>query len=141
MKPYPAYDQQTWERDHARERAGEVLSCPDCASASWYHHVSAQHADGSLRLYRACKSCGFWQEADGTPPYRTWRSTHTCVTPATSPFTCAFCEQLIQPDPFGSAMHACGKYLRPTEDGYTCTTCGQWQGRDSSTPWSHPGSG
>jgi hypothetical protein len=38
----------------------------------------------------------------------------------------------------GIVEHACEKFLMPDEDGYSCPTCAQWQGR--VTAWDCKGS-
>jgi len=129
MKPHHPYVQEAWDADRAAEASGVPLSCPDCLSSDWFHPVAAPLSGGLERHYRACKRCGFWQEADGTPAYRTWQSTHKCVAQANSQPVCAHCGTTVAPDPAtGLLVHPCGKYLLPTEDGYVCATCGCWQG-------------
>jgi hypothetical protein len=85
--------------------------------------------------------CGFWQEADGSAPYRCWKSVHLCVRHVGSEYTCPFCNQKLHPrQPDGVVVHACGKVLCPTDSGYSCTTCGRWYGRESQVPWPMRGS-
>ena len=142
MKPHHPYVEEAWQADLALEASGLVLTCPDCQGTGWFHPVAAPLPDARERHYRACKRCGFWQEADGTDAYRTWKSIHICVSRPTAPFNCAFCDTTITPEAStGVATHQCGKYLRPTEGGYLCTTCGVWQGRETLTPWPVLGSG
>jgi len=52
------------------------LSCPDCGTISFYG-PRGRKEEGFPRKYRACKFCGFWQEAfgkvfdeRGNKPYR-----------------------------------------------------------------------
>lgn len=45
--------------------SGCTMPCPNCKNVGFY----GPKGDVSRR-YRACKFCGFWQEADGTEPYR-----------------------------------------------------------------------
>ena len=141
VKRHPPFDEDAWRRERQREAAGEILACPDCGSSAWFHPIGIPPATGAERKYRACKNCGFWQEADGTAAYRTWLSTHTCIIETKSKFACQTCGQRVAPNAEGSAVHHCGKYLCPDEEGYTCGTCGKWLGRDTSTPWASVGSG
>lgn len=113
MKEHEPYTASDWKRDMALSRP---LPCPDCGSDQLYRPRRAPK-DRAERRYRACKMCGFWQEADGTPAYRCWLSTHHCTS--------------------GPA----GKYLRPGEDGYSCPDCHRSIGRDSAKPWPNRGSG
>jgi hypothetical protein len=110
------YLQADWERD----MAGVALSCPDCGSSTDYGPRAAPRPDGSLRLYRACKACGFWQEADGTAPYRCRVAAHRCTVSFAEPRECRECEQ---PLPAGIQEHDCGRWLHTTER-FTCPECG-----------------
>ncbi len=138
MKTHSAYTESAWQRDEAQRLSGRRLTCPDCGSDQRYAPSAGTHPDGSPRHYRACKVCGFWQEADGTPAYRVWQSAHDCrreLGPAET-FTCEYCNQDVSTN-----SHPCGKYLRPDEDGYDCGTCGDFQGIETSTPFLLTGSG
>lgn len=72
------YTEQDWCLEMQQVRAGKRLACHDCGSDHDYSPRAAERDDGTIRLYRACKWCGFWQEADGKPPYRCWLSVHVC---------------------------------------------------------------
>ena len=132
MKPHAPYGATEWLDEKTRANAGRKLKCPDCGSDEWYKPVTGTYTDGSPRHYRACKMCGFWQEADGTDAYRVWQSVHTCMkklNPGES-FTCDYCGQTMTAgEDRGPYGHSCGKYMLPDEDGYECQTCGEWQGR------------
>jgi predicted RNA-binding Zn-ribbon protein involved in translation (DUF1610 family) len=137
LKKHTPYLESDWLRDN-----GKALPCPDCGSARDFGTRCAPKADGGNRLYRACKDCGFWQEADGSPPYRTWKSEHACNRKVYGNYPCPFCGTELQGLPDGKLVtHPCGKYLLPSEAGYQCTTCGQWRGRDTQVPWPRAGSG
>ena len=134
MKDHAPYIPNDWDRDRQLVEAGQRLTCPDCGSNENYGPKSGTYADGSPRRYRACKMCGFWQEADTTPAYRTWLATHECRRhPASgeTAFFCEYCKQTLLPGPGNEIVHRCGKYLTPDEDGYTCATCGHFYGRES----------
>jgi len=129
MKQHLPYIEADWQWEESQRLAGKRLTCPDCGSDANYAPKAGIHPDGSPRHYRACKMCGFWQEADGTPAYRCWLSKHTCskeLSPEET-FTCEYCGDKISEN-----SHPCGKYLLPDEDGYTCSTCSDFQGRDTA---------
>lgn len=51
--------------------SGCTIPCPNCKSVGFYGpKVTENDAGEVIRRYRACKFCGFWQEADGSDPYR-----------------------------------------------------------------------
>lgn len=146
MKKHLPYTEDDWQVNYA---AGVKLTCPDCgwrdpeqSLLNHYNVYSLPRADGSIRRYRMCKKCGFGQEADGSPAYRCWHSHHRCVLPGPPPDgECFHCDSRLQTGPDGTVEHLCGKYLRPTEPGYTCQTCGNFYDRDSEVPWPAEGSG
>jgi len=45
--------------------SGCNIACPSCQNFGFYGPKGSPE-----RMYRACKFCGFWQEADGSGPYR-----------------------------------------------------------------------
>ena len=137
VKHHGPYDEAAWQAEMALVKAGVRLACLDCGSDADYSPKSAPRPDGSERQYRACKMCGFWQEADGTAAYRCWKSEHVCVRDVVGSFTCEYCGGVL----VGPVAHRCGKYLLPSDSGYDCTTCGHWYGRESHVPWRLPGSG
>src|SRR5260370_34413891 len=139
MKVHPPYTEANYQ---AERRQTPPLACPDCGSTGDYGPRAAAHPDGTERHYRACKVCGFWQEADGSPAYRCWKSQHGCARLLDPAYTSPFCGQTLRPaEPEGVAVHTCGKYLKPDEDDYFCTTCGHWIHRASQAPWLFRGSG
>ena len=136
MNTHHPYVEAAWAAEMTLLKEGLALPCPDCGSSSDYGPKEAAGSDGTVRHYRACKMCGFWQEADGTLAYRCWTSQHVCVRHVGTTFHCPHCATVLQPaEPEGPAVHTCGKYLLPTDSGYLCTTCGHWYGRDSQVPW------
>ena len=51
--------------------SGCTISCPNCQNLGFYGpKVTTDEAGGVTRRYRACKFCGFWQEAGRGKPYR-----------------------------------------------------------------------
>ena len=47
--------------------SGCTLSCPQCQSVGFYGpKLTVDNSGKATRKYRACKFCGFWQEAWGT---------------------------------------------------------------------------
>ncbi len=51
--------------------SGCTIPCPNCHSIGFYGpKVTTNNVGEIIRRYRACKFCGFWQETDGTKPYR-----------------------------------------------------------------------
>ena len=138
MKVHPPYTEANYQTERMQP---PPLACPDCNSTGDYGPRAAPRPDGSERHYRGCKVCGFWQDADGSPAYRCWQSAHVCVRHIGTEYTCPFCNQTLRPaEPEGVAVHMCGKYLKPDEDGYFCTTCARWRGRESQVPWPLRGS-
>ena len=77
--------------------------------------------DGTRRLYRACKMCGCWQEADGqSRAYRCAQTVHSCERAIPENAQCANCEAL---GPRG--QHRCNRVLTPPEVGhFGCKNCG-----------------
>lgn len=138
MKKHLPYIEADWQWEESQRLAGKRLTCPDCESDDWYQPMSAPRPDGSQRHYRGCKICGFWQEADGTEAYRVWLCMHDCrhELETGKTFTCNDCEQEVTEN-----SHSCGKYLLPDEEGYECGTCGEFQGRETSTDFPLQGSG
>jgi len=59
-----------WAGEYAAFKAGRMPCCPNCERADNYVPYTVRRDDGSERRYRGCKSCGCWQEADGTAAYR-----------------------------------------------------------------------
>lgn len=143
MKDHAPYTPDDWHRDCELVKAGQTLACPDCDSNKNYEPKNCP-PNTSPRHYRACKTCGFWQEADGTPAYRVWQSIHECRRPLASgetSFYCKYCGKTLTQSPGNEIVHLCGKYLMPEEPGYTCATCGHFYGRESEKLFRLRGSG
>ena len=145
MKPHAPYTEPDWQREMAQSVGGASLACPDCGSASRYRPYGYRRSDGSERHYRACKACGFWQEADGSQPYRVWLPLHNCAVqlrPDQIVFNCPVCGRtFVSPKPGAVFTHVCGKYLTPWESGYTCPTCRKHLDRASAVPFPLAGRG
>jgi len=59
----PPYTPDDWAADRLTAVA---LTCPNCGRSDDYGPREATLDDAhTLRRYRGCKVCGFWQEADG----------------------------------------------------------------------------
>jgi hypothetical protein len=63
--------------DGRRISFGTNLPCPDCKTVGFYGPRLIKEGETITRKYRACKFCGFWQEAagavlidHGSKPYR-----------------------------------------------------------------------
>ena len=67
------YSETHWCRDRQQQDIGDTLLCPDCDSGHQFEVFSYAKSDGSARLYRGCKMCGFWQDVDD-PPHRCRKS-------------------------------------------------------------------
>ncbi len=117
MKEHPPYTEADWQRDEALRLKGHRFNCPDCDSDRDYA-PRCPDPPARARHYRACKDCGFLQEADGTSPYRCWLAAHECK------------DGLIK-----------GKILTPSEDDYHCGVCDKTIGRKWKIPWPCAGSG
>jgi len=137
VKDHAPYLEADWRADRERVAQGEPLTCPDCDFSDnplLYGPRGGEEGKGPPR--RACKVCGFWQDADGSSAYRCWKSTHRCDPGLNGPYDCEHCGQTGL-----TGSHDCGNYLKPREDGYECGTCGRWHGRETPTPWDRKGSG
>src|SRR5437879_4151754 len=58
------YDEAHWQQEMLLSQFGGCLTCPNCHTLGFYNPRRGIQ-DGVDRLYRACKFCGFWQEAKG----------------------------------------------------------------------------
>ena len=120
----PPFTFQDWWIEHLAGLVGmEVLRCPNCGRPENYALLAVPRDDGSERRYRACKTCGCWQEADGTAAYRCSLLIHSCVQPIPDGVTCKNCDQ-------GGPRqtHRCHRILPPQEIGVTtCRQCGTTQ--------------
>lgn len=130
MKDHAGYTEPEWERDEAARLNVAWPSCPDCGSAEDFGPRHHDRTDGSQRHYRACKFCGFWQEADGSPAYRIWLCIHECQVRLRQGQIIAHCT-VCDADgiaPIGSVEwpHRCGRFLTPWESGFTCSNCRQF---------------
>jgi len=138
LKVHNPYTERDWERDEGQRRVGARPVCPDCGSSDDFGPRAHEQADGPERHYRACKACGFWQEADGSPPYRVWLATHFCVVrllPGHVVVACPACGQtIVRAYDVDAVAHRCGKYLTPREPGFSCVNCGQFIDRSFMEP-------
>jgi hypothetical protein len=91
LQSIPAYSEADWHRDRQAEAIGMHLQCPSCGRREWFHPIGVPPSDGSRRKYRACKVCGFRQEADGSPAYRCVMMVHTCLGALAPGQRCEYC--------------------------------------------------
>lgn len=140
--------------DIQRRARGEIPTCPDCNWADppegkrkLYELVSPRQVNGrTADGYRFCKVCGFVQAADGeSAPRRCWLSRHWCEPPQTflqyeTSYLCRDCGKTLAIRQGIVEPHGCGKYLTDDQDGYACSTCRQWFGRESKRPLPRQGS-
>jgi hypothetical protein len=132
LRDVPAYGEGDWHRDRKAEADGQHLTCPNCGRGEWFHPLGVPPSDGALCKYRACKVCGFWQEADGTPACRSVMTAHGCLGPIEHGQRCRHCGTT-------GPRHwhvCCPRVLRPHELGLTsCHHCGTVLTRDHVVPW------
>jgi len=127
-----SYSEADWHRDRRAEAGGAHLSCPNCGRDEWFHAVGIPPDDGARCKYRACKVCGFHQEADGTPAYRSLMTVHTCVGLLPPGHRCEFCGALGP-----RHWHAgCWHVISPGEVGRSaCPICGTILTLAHVIPW------
>ncbi len=145
MKEHPPYSEANWRADRSSAES-LYLTCPDCGYRGplpWYGPRLKNEGTSEERHYRACWICGFTQEADGSPPYRRWKSSHLCQRQLgiDTAIDCEHCGQTLVADRRGVVSHMCARILPPSKDGYHCQTCGRWQGRETAVNWPRRGSG
>lgn len=144
MKAHPPYTEPDWQREEVQRLAGSRFECPDCGSDKDFGPKAHLRADNSERHYRACKICGFWQEADGSPPYRVWLATHDCVIrlrPGQLVAKCTTCGNSFTVPPGTTEVpHSCGRFLTPMETGFICSNCLQFIDRSHGRAMESTGS-
>ena len=117
----PPYTPEQWRLDRQADGNGKQLECPNCEREQWYHPIGIPAATGAERKHRACKICGFWQEADSTAPYRCVMTAHVCLGNITRGNQCAYCGTWGPHD-----WHAgCWRILRREELGIRTCDNGQ----------------
>src|SRR6266487_4271550 len=106
---FPPYTEAEWQLDERQRASGFPLTCPDCRKDADYGPRQATKADGSLRRYRACKMCGFWQEADGLSlAYRCRLAVHMCTGDFGTSRECRGCGNVLAS---GTQRHPCPRVL------------------------------
>ena len=131
------YSEADWCRNRQQQDIGVVLSCPDCDSGHHFEVYSYAKGDGSARLYRGCKMCGFWQDVDD-PPHRCLMTAHWCTRTIPRGQRCSSCDRVAVPDDV--LLHTCWRVVRPAElkeepDEYTCDGCAVTLISDHRIPW------
>ena len=86
------------------------IPCPDCGNLGFYGYRESGKGK-TLRMYRACKFCGFWQEVDGKP-YR--------------------CYMVFCTDCYAYDWH------KPNEKFTVCTNCGSEEIKKIEWPAKNP---
>ena len=126
------YAEADWHHDRQEEAAGKHLVCPNCGHGEWFHPVGFPPNSGAKRKYRACKVCGFWQEADGTPAYRCLMTVHTCLGLIPDGTRCQYCGAWGPRN-----WHpGCWRILAPKELSQAqCQSCGIVLAQDHVIPW------
>jgi hypothetical protein len=128
----PGYSVADWHQEREAESRGQHLACPNCGRAEWYHAVGVPPDTGAQRKYRACKVCGCWQEADGTPAYRCWMTVHTCLAHLAKGMHCPYCG-IWGPRQWHAA---CWRILATDELGITrCAACDLVLTPQHVVPW------
>src|SRR5438552_7980555 len=89
----PPFTPGDWAAERHAVATGKRLACPNCERSENYAPYIIRHADGSERRYRGCKSCGCWQEADGTAAYRCSCLIHSCMQPIPDGAMCKNCDK------------------------------------------------
>jgi len=132
LNSVPGYSEADWQSDRQAEASGERLQCPNCGHCEWFRAVGIPPGDGSQRKYRACKVCGFWQEADGSAAYRCLMTVHTCLGSIPEGKRCEYCGAWGPRN-----WHpGCWRVLPAKELGTTsCQYCGQILRAQHVTPW------
>ena len=129
---FAPYTEVEWQQDERQRTSGFPLTCPDCRKDADYGPRQATKADGSPRKYRACKMCGFWQEADGLSlPYRCRLAVHMCTGDFGTSRECRGCGNVLAS---GTQRHLCSRVLAPRET-YHCPECHATVGRRNVIPW------
>ena len=128
-----SYSVGDWEKDRALQ-SGVRLRCPSCETDVPFGPYEHPRGDGSLRRYRGCKMCGFWQEADGrSPPFRCVLTVHACVGWIPDSQQCSCCPQRGPAD-----WHLCPRVLTEAEvrdESYTCAISGAVVRDAHVIPW------
>jgi len=64
---------------HHSQTGSCTTPCPNCKNVGFYSWRDCGERLGN-RMYRACKFCGFWQEADGEPYFCKMMYCFSCET-------------------------------------------------------------
>jgi hypothetical protein len=132
LSAIPGYFEDDWHRDRQAEATGVHLVCPNCARGEWFHPLGIPPDDGAERKYRLCKVCGFWQEADGTPAYRSVMTIHTCLGAVAGGRKCPNCG-IVGPRHWHMG---CIRVMPPQELNRTCCrNCGVLLTPQHVVPW------
>ena len=129
LKDIAPYTTEEWESDRQQAENGESLCCPACDHDESFHCISRE---GTGPHERACKVCGFWQKADGTPAFRCKLTAHVCLGDRSGESVCPECGDVFE----SLFWHVCIKILRPEELGERpCNLCGTVRTDGHVIPW------
>ncbi len=93
---------------------GCSLPCPQCKTLGFYGPRASKNSEGKItRKYRACKFCGFWQEA--------WGDVRNKNKIGGKPYRCiaVFCETCKRYDwqvPWASELKSCSTCLKKMKE-------------------------
>jgi DNA-directed RNA polymerase subunit RPC12/RpoP len=120
------YSEADWQRDVGAPRP---LACPDCGHSE---NFGPKKRGTPEHHYRACKVCGFWQDADGmSAPFRCRLTAHVCFGTFASARDCGGCGNAM---PQGVRWHLCARILAPRER-WRCPECGTRVLTAHTIPW------
>ncbi len=113
------YTEEQWDKEMSNAKPirisslsgycfGSNLPCPLCCEVGFY---SPRFTDGERpRKYRACKYCGFWQEAEGEAKDRLGPKAYRCVF-VRCPEDGEIYDWFMPGDPFRNCRHCNGQYI------------------------------
>lgn len=123
------YSPADWQREWDE---GHKLKCPRCGSDEDFGPRQTFQADRTFRRFRACKRCGLFQEADGSPPYQTVLLVHQCTISETG-LQCRSCGRRPR-----TGQHDCARIVREGES-FNCPQCGTLVSAAHALAWPERG--
>jgi hypothetical protein len=112
--PVNEYDELRWLEEKVVSQFGGCLKCPSCHTLGFYD-ARFEELYGKPRFYRACKFCGFWQEAKGPVFEELGGAAYSCRM-----FHCAECSSDTESYPLGLY-----DWRPPLETEAKCRHCGR----------------
>ncbi len=105
------YSENQWQNEGAtafrceHSQLGSCsLPCPQCKEVGFYSPRQAFADDKKVRKYRACKFCGFWQEAWGDVYNERGGAPYRCKM-----MHCSDCKRYDWKVPWAKELGPCGK--------------------------------